>query len=109
MRAAAPETPCLAFLEALPVAERWQRARDWIARAPRPFFAQLRARRTALDCGAAILVAGRAEVEEILSLPQVFSVALYKPKMGEFMLALDGTEVNYRDKAVMRAVLSWRA
>ena len=61
-----------------------------------------------LDCGAAILVAGRAEVEEILSLPQVFSVALYKPKMGEFMLALDGTEVNYRDKAVMRAVLSWR-
>ncbi|SEH91819.1 Cytochrome P450 [Methylobacterium sp. 275MFSha3.1] len=108
MRAAAPETPCLAFLEALPVAERWQRARDWIARAPRPFFAQLRARRTALDCGAAILVAGRAEVEEILSLPQVFSVALYKPKMGEFMLALDGTEVNYRDKAVMRAVLSWR-
>ncbi|XYD12230.1 cytochrome P450 (plasmid) [Methylobacterium sp. NMS12] len=108
MRAAAPETPCLAFLEALPVAQRWQRARDWIARAPRPFFAQLRARRTALDCGAAILVAGRAEVEEILALPQVFSVALYKPKMGEFMLALDGTEVNYRDKAVMRAVLSWR-
>ena len=108
MRAAAPETPCLTFLEALPVSERWQRARDWIARAPRPFFAQLRARRTALDCGAAILVAGRAEVEEILSLPQVFSVALYKPKMGEFMLALDGTEVNYRDKAVMRAVLSWR-
>ncbi|MEE7492022.1 cytochrome P450 [Methylobacterium oryzae CBMB20] len=108
MRAVAPEAPCLAFLEALPVSQRWRFARDWIARAPRPFFAQLRARRTALDCGAAVLVAGRAEVEEILSLPQVFSVALYKPKMGEFMLALDGTEVNYRDKAVMRAVLSWR-
>ena len=108
MRMVAPETPCLEILEALPVAKRWPLARDWIARAPRPFFAQLRARQTALDCGAAVLVAGRAEVEEILSLPQVFSVALYKPKMGAFMLALDGTEVNYRDKAVMRAVLSWR-
>ncbi|MCJ2057185.1 cytochrome P450 [Methylobacterium sp. J-048] len=108
MRTVAPKTPCLEFLEALPVSKRWQFAREWIACAPKPFFAQLRARRTALDCGAVVLVAGRAEVEEILSLPQVFSVALYKPKMGEFMLALDGTEVNYRDKAVMRAVLSWR-
>lgn len=107
MRPAAHDAPCLDRLEALPVAERWPVARDWIRRAPRPFFAQLRQRRPVLACGEVVLVARRAEIAEILSLPTVFSVALYKPKMGEYMLALDGTEVNYRDKAVMRAMLSW--
>ncbi len=102
-----PAAPCLAELEALPVADRWPVARDWIKRAPGPFFAQLRERAPILDCGAVVLVARRADVAEILSLSSVFSVALYKPKMGTFMLALDGTEVNYRDKAVMRAVLPW--
>ncbi|WP_246154544.1 cytochrome P450 [Methylobacterium oryzihabitans] len=100
--------PCLDTLEALPPAERWPLARDWIARAPRPFFAQLRLRRPVLDCGAVILVAERGEVEQILSLPRLFTVGLYGPKMGEFMLAMDETEVNYRDKAVMRSVLTWR-
>ena len=107
MRPADHDAPCLDRLEALPVAERWPLARDWIRRAPRPFFAQLRQRRPVLDCGEVVLVARRAEIAEILSLPTVFSVALYKPKMGQFMLALDGTDVNYRDKAVMRAMLSW--
>ncbi|MFB0489591.1 cytochrome P450 [Methylobacterium sp. OAE515] len=107
MRPADRDAPCLDSLEALPVAERWPLARDWIRRAPRPFFAQLRQRRPVLDCGAVVLAARRAEIAEILSLPTIFSVALYKPKMGQFMLALDGTDVNYRDKAVMRAMLSW--
>ena len=107
MRTATQDAPCLDALLARPSAERWPIARDWIRRAPRPFFAQLRERRPVLDCGAVVLVAKRDAVAEILSLPHVFSVALYKPKMGAFMLALDNTEVNYRDKAVMRAVLSW--
>ncbi len=42
-------------------AERWPLARDWIRRAPRPFFAQLRDRRPVLDCGAVVLVARRAD------------------------------------------------
>jgi cytochrome P450 len=103
----AHDSPCLDALLALPRAERWPVARDWIRRSPRPFFAQLRTRHPVLDCGAVILVARRAAVAEILSLPRLFSVALYKPKMGAFMLALDETEVNYRDKAVMRSVLPW--
>ena len=107
MRTPAQDAPCLDTLMALPVSERWPVAREWIRCAPRPFFAQLRERRPVLDCGAVVLVAPRAAVVEILSLPEVFSVALYKPKMGAFMLALDNTEVNYRDKAVMRAVLPW--
>ncbi|WP_010682944.1 cytochrome P450 [Methylobacterium mesophilicum] len=107
MRSDTPDAPCLETLLDLPADARWPVARDWIERVPRPFFAQLRERRPVLDCGAVVLVAKRAAVAEILSLPSVFSVALYKPKMGTFMLALDNTEVNYRDKAVMRAVLSW--
>lgn len=107
MRPRIPDQPCLSTLMALPAADRWPVARAWIRRAPRPFFAQLRDEAPILDCGAVVLVAKRADVAEILSLPDVFSVALYKPKMGAFMLALDGTEVNYRDKAVMRAVLAW--
>ncbi|MCJ2098771.1 cytochrome P450 [Methylobacterium sp. E-046] len=107
MRSVMQDAPCLDTLLALPEDERWPVAHDWIRRAPRPFFAQLRARQPVLDCGAVVLVAKRAAVAEILGLPGVFSVALYKPKMGAFMLALDETEVNYRDKAVMRAVLPW--
>ena len=107
MRTPAQDAPCLDTLLAMPASERWPVARDWIRHAPRPFFAQLRDRRPVLDCGAVVLVASRAAVAEILGLPDVFSVALYKPKMGAFMLALDNTEVNYRDKAVMRAVLPW--
>ncbi|MEP9349906.1 cytochrome P450 [Xanthobacter sp. KR7-225] len=101
------KTPYLDRLAALPPSARWPLARDLIASEPRAFFAELRAHAPIYETCEVTLVAKRADVMEVLCLPRVFTVELYKPKMGEFMLALDETEINYRDKAVMRAILAW--
>jgi len=49
------------------------------------------------------------DVQEALTRNDVFTVAPYAPKMdpsvGPYMLARDDTEINYRDKSMMRAVL----
>ncbi len=103
----APQTPYLDRLAALRPAERWPLARDLIAKEPRAFFAELRAHAPIYETCEVTLVARRTDIMEILSVPKVFTVDLYKPKMGEFMLALDETEINYRDKAVMRSILAW--
>jgi len=96
----------LDVFDATPPAERWPLVRGWCASEPAAFFAELRSRRPVLDAGEVILVAKRADVAEVLSLPSVFTVEHYQPKMGDFMLARDETPTNYRDKAVMRAFLS---
>lgn len=103
----ASATPYLDRLAALRPAERWPLARSWIASEPRPFFAELRAHAPIYETSEVTLLAKRADVIEALSVPKVFTVDLYKPKMGDFMLAMDETVVNYRDKSVMRAILAW--
>lgn len=49
------------------------------------------------------------DVQEALTRNDVFTVAPYAPKMdpsvGPYMLARDDSEINYRDKAMMRVVL----
>jgi len=100
------DTPYLDRLAALRPAERWPLARTFIAEEPRAFFAELRAHAPVYETAEVTLVAKRSDVIEILSLPKVFTVDLYKPKMGDFMLAMDETVVNYRDKSVMRAILA---
>ncbi|MEP9355165.1 cytochrome P450 [Xanthobacter sp. KR7-65] len=104
---AASPTPYLDRLAALRPAERWPLARGWISSEPRAFFAELRAHAPIYETSDVTLLAKRADVIEVLSIPKVFTVDLYKPKMGDFMLAMDETVVNYRDKSVMRAILAW--
>jgi cytochrome P450 len=99
-------TPLLDRLFAAPEDERWPLAREWIRNEPAPFFAELRAEKPILVTPDVTLVARWADVMEILSLPTVFTVDFYKPKMGDFMLAQDETPVNTRDKGVMHAMLS---
>ncbi|GJD48056.1 hypothetical protein OPKNFCMD_0771 [Methylobacterium crusticola] len=96
----------LARLDQTPAGERWPLARGWIRSEPRGFFAALRRERPILETPDVTLVAKRAEVAEILSLPGVFTVALYTGKMGDFMLASDETPMHTRDKSVMRAMLN---
>ncbi|QRG09165.1 cytochrome P450 [Xanthobacter dioxanivorans] len=100
-------TPYLDRLASLRPAERWPLARSWISSEPRAFFAELRAHAPIYETSDVTLIARRADVIEVLSIPKVFTVDLYKPKMGDFMLAMDETVVNYRDKSVMRAILAW--
>lgn len=99
-------TPFLDRLFDTPETERWALAREWMRSDPAPFFAELRAEQPILVTPDVTLVARWADVMEILSLPTVFTVDFYKPKMGDFMLAQDETPVNTRDKGVMHAMLS---
>lgn len=86
--------------------KRWPLVRKWIATEPKPFFDELRAKRPILVTDRVTLIAKNADVREVISQPKVFTVDLYKPKMGDFMLAQDETVVNTRDKGVMQAMLS---
>lgn len=86
--------------------EQFPLARKFLDEEPRPFFQELRQYRPIFETPKATMVALFEDVIEVLRLPQTFSVALYKPKMGDFMLSEDETPDAFRDKAVMRSVLS---
>jgi cytochrome P450 len=82
----------------------------WIRTEPRGFFAELRADRPILATPAFTLFARSDDVIEVLSREQEFSVRLNAAKMdpvvgGPFMLARDGSPVNWREKGIMQAVL----
>ena len=72
---------------------------------PLPFFAELRKHRPVLA------TPGGDACGTICRLPRhpapadVFSVALYKPKQGDYWMAQDDTAVHWREKSIMRAIL----
>jgi len=99
----------MSFLEridAAPREQKWHVAREFIKTAPIDFFEELRHRRPILETDGATLLAHRTDVFESLDYPTIFTVDLNKLKMGDFMLALDETPINQRDKSVMRAMLN---
>ncbi|HEY6798673.1 MAG TPA: cytochrome P450 [Kineosporiaceae bacterium] len=92
-----------------PESERAALVGQWIRTEWRPFFKELRERRPVFATPGITLVTRFADVIEVLSREQVFSVRLYVPRMdpvvGPFMLARDGTAINWREKGIMQAVL----
>lgn len=90
--------------ERLALINRWIRT-EW-----RPFFAELRERRPVLSAPGITLVTRYRDVMETLSRHETFSVRIYGSKMdatvGPFMLGRDATEFNWRDKSIMRSMLS---
>jgi cytochrome P450 len=78
---------------------------DW-----RSLFAELRARRPVLQLPGLVVLAGWADVIDVLARNSMFQVP-YRPHMdpsvGPFMMGRDDTELNWRDKSVMRALLQW--
>lgn len=99
----------MSYLDAFDAASpdrKFPLVRGWMDHEPLPFFAELRARRPILETPVCTLLARHEDVLEVLRLADVFSVALYAPKMGDFMLAVDDTAMHTRDKAVMRAMLN---
>lgn len=78
---------------------------DW-----RAFFKELRQQRPIFVTPAFTLVARFADVTEVLANHRIFSVGLYAPHMdpvvdGPLMLSRDETEVNWREKGIMQAML----
>lgn len=83
----------------------WLRS-DW-----RPLFAELRADRPVLVSPGFTLVTRFADVTEVLSRPEVFTVRGYAPRLeaavgGPYMLSRDGSPLNWREKGLMQVMLA---
>jgi len=95
-----------AVLADLPPADRWPRLRDWLAEHPAELSAFLRERHPILETPDCVLLSRHADVVAALERPEVFSVELYKPKMGSYLMTEDRTRRHDEDKAIMSAVLA---
>ncbi len=93
-------------IDKAPRSQKFPMVRRWIDESPLPLFEELRKKRPILKTPVCTFVARFDDVVEILRLPTVFTVALYAPKMGEFMLSQDETPLHYREKAIMQSMLN---
>ena len=93
--------------DATPEAQRWSLVRGWIFGEPLPFFAELRQERPVLVMPQLTLAARFDDCTEILRRDDIFSVALYKPKQGDYWMDEDDTATHWRDKSIMRSILDF--
>lgn len=91
--------------DATPAAERWPLVRRWMSEEPRAFFDELRRNRPVLATPEVTLAVRFSDCRDILLRHDIFSVALYKPKQGDYWMAQDDTAVHWREKSIMQAVL----
>src|SRR3984893_1431824 len=91
--------------DATPVAGRWPLVRGWMHEEPLAFYAELRKDRPILAMPEVTLATRFDDCTEILRRHELFSVALYKPKQGDYFMAQDDTAVHWREKSIMRAIL----
>jgi cytochrome P450 len=87
------------------------RLAGWLRAGWRELFAELRADRPVLAAPAFTLVTRHADVVDVLSRPESFTVSAYRPSMeaalgAPIMLTCDGTPLNWREKGLMQAMLA---
>ena len=93
-------------------AEKYPLVRQWMMTEPLPFFKQLREQRPVLVTPECTLVSRFADVRDMLQMPKVFTVDLYKPKMGVtaddpgYLMAHDDDALHYREKSLMQGMLN---
>ncbi len=93
-------------LDATPPDGRWPLARGWILSDDAlAFYAELRAERPILVLPELTIAARFDDCSEILRRHEIFTVALYKPKQGDYWMAQDDTAVHWREKSIMKAIL----
>jgi cytochrome P450 len=88
--------------------DKFPLVKSWMATEPLPFFKELRERRPILVTPACTLVTRFEDVCEVLSLPKIFTVALYLPKMGNgiYLMAHDDDALHTREKSLMQGLLN---
>lgn len=91
--------------DATPQALRWPLVRGWMFSEPLPFYAELRRDRPILVMSELTLATRFDDCTDILRRYDVFSVALYKPKQGDYWMDEDDTANHWRDKSIMRSIL----
>ncbi len=84
----------------------------WIRSEPLAFFKQLRVERPVLQTPECTLVATFTDVRDMLQMPEIFTVDLYKPKMAVtgpddgYLMAHDDDALHYREKSLMQGLLN---
>src|SRR3546814_17444722 len=102
----------LAILDGAPPERQAAMIQAWMRSEPLPFFAQLRRERPVLVTPACTLVASFVDVRDCLQMPKVFTVDLYKTKMGVtgpndgYLMAHDDAALHYREKSLMQGLLN---
>ncbi len=84
---------------------------QWLKTEPLPFFKQLRKERPILVTAKCTLISKFVDVCDVLQMPKIFSVALYKNKTPDipgrsYLLAHDDDALHYREKSLMQAFLN---
>src|SRR3954467_12192914 len=90
-----------------PDASRLALVRQIMGADPLNFFKELRANRPVLVLTECTLVALYDDVIEMLNMPNVFTVALYEPKMANnYLMMHDDDALHYREKSLMQSLLN---
>jgi len=87
-------------------AERYPLVKKWIDEEPLAFFKQLREERPILDTPEFTVLSRFDDVTEVLGMPKVFTVDLYKSKMADYLMAHDDDALHYREKSLMQSLLN---
>ena len=102
----------LAEYDSTPPSEQYPLVLKWMQTEPQPFFKQLREKRPILVTPECTLVAHFTDVRDMLQMPKIFTVDLYKPKMGVtqddpgYLMAHDDDALHYREKSLMQGMLN---
>jgi len=85
--------------------EKWPLIRQWMEDTPLLFFKQMREKSPIIVTPECTLLALYDDVIEALNHPTIFTVELYKPKMGDFLMTEDDTVLHHRDRNIMLSLL----
>jgi cytochrome P450 len=102
----------LAEYDAADEKDKYPLVQKWMKNEPLPFFKQLRKDRPVLVTPECTLVALFTDVRDVLQMPKIFTVDLYKPKMGVteddvgYLMAHDDDALHYREKSLMQGFLN---
>src|SRR3954468_23744188 len=98
--------------DAAPNAQKYPLVQRWMKAEPLPFFKQLREQRPILVTPECTLVTLYSDLTDVMQMPKVFTVDLYKPKMGVtatdvgYLMAHDDDALHYREKSLMQGLLN---
>ena len=92
-------------IEQTPSEQQWPLVRKWVDEEPLALYEELREFRPVLELPELTIVTRFNDCAAVLRQHDVFSVALYRPKQGNYWMAQDDTAMHWREKSIMRSVL----
>ncbi len=92
-------------IEQTPLEQQWPLVRKWMDSEPLALYEELREFRPVLQLPEVTIVTRFSDCTSVLRQHDVFSVALYKDKQGDFWMSQDDTPVHWREKSIMRSIL----